>query len=107
MMYSSIRDNHGHGSVGDYLKKHIKTQSDVAIVSAYFTIFAYQHLKENLDNISELRFLFGEPSFIKAIDPDEANFREFKIEDDNLVIATEKIINQKAIALQCSQWLRI
>lgn len=105
MMYSSIRDNHGHGSVGDYLKKHIKTQSDVAIVSAYFTIFAYQQLKENLDNINELRFLFGEPTFIKGIDPDEANFREFKIEDDNLVIATEKIISQKAIALQCYQWL--
>lgn len=106
MMYSSIRDNHGHGSVGNFLKEHIKTQSDVAIVSAYFTIFAYQHLKENLDNINELRFLFGEPTFIKAIDPDEANFKEFKIEDDNLVIATEKIISQKAIALQCSQWLR-
>ena len=106
MTYSSIRDNHAHGTVGDFLKKHLKDDSNVSIVSAYFTIFAYQHLKENLDNIDELRFLFGDPTFIKSIDPDKTNFREFKIEDDNLVIATEKIIGQKAIARQCSQWLR-
>lgn len=106
MMYSSIRDNHAHDTVGDFLKEHLKDHSTVSIVSAYFTIFAYQHLKENLDNIDELRFLFGEPTFIKSIDPDKTNFREFKIEDDNLVIAIEKIIGQKAIARQCSQWLR-
>ena len=106
MLYSSIRDNHAHGSVGDFLKEHLKDHSNVSIVSAYFTIFAYQHLKKSLDNIDELRFLFGDPTFIKSIDPDKTNFREFKIEDDNLVIATEKIIGQKAIARQCSQWLR-
>ncbi|MDD5578869.1 MAG: SNF2-related protein [Methylobacter sp.] len=106
MMYSSIRDNHAHGTVGDFLKKHLKEHSNVFIVSAYFTLFAYQNLKENLDNIDDLRFLFGEPTFIKSIDPDKTHFREFKIEDDNLIIATEKFISQKAIALQCSQWLR-
>lgn len=105
MTYSTIRDNHSHGTVGDFLKKHLKDQSNVAVVSAYFTLFAYQHLKDNLDNIDELRFLFGEPTFIKSIDPEKTNYREFKIEDDNLVIATEKIIGQKAIAMQCSQWL--
>lgn len=106
MLYSSIRDNHAHGTVGDYLKEHLKEHSNVSIVSAYFTIFAYQHLKEDLDNIDELKFLFGEPTFIKSIDPDKTDFREFKIEDDNLVVATEKLINQKSIAWQCSQWIR-
>ncbi|WP_204369113.1 phospholipase D-like domain-containing protein [Methylocucumis oryzae] len=106
MIYSSIRDNHAHGSVGDFLKEHLTADSSVSIVSAYFTLFAYQQLKDKLDNIEELRFLFGEPTFIKAIDPDNAHTRAFKIEDDSLVIATEKIIHQKAVARQCSQWLR-
>jgi superfamily II DNA or RNA helicase len=106
MPHSSIRDNHTHGTVGAYLKDHITDHSNVSIVSAYFTIFAYQHLKENMDNINDLRFLFGEPTFIKSIDADKTNVREFKIEDDNLVIATEKVIGQKAVALQCCQWLR-
>ncbi len=65
MTYSTIRDNHSRGTVGDFLKKHLKDQSNVAIVSAYFTLFSYQHLKENLDNIDELRLLFGEPNFIQ------------------------------------------
>ena len=106
MPHSSIRDNHTHGTVGAYLKDHITDHSNVSIVSAYFTIFAYQHLKENMDNINDLRFLFGEPTFIKSIDADKTNVREFKIEDDNIVIATEKVIGQKAVALQCCQWLR-
>ena len=82
MPHSSIRDNHTHGTVGAYLKDHITDHSNVSIVSAYFTIFAYQHLKENMDNINDLRFLFGEPTFIKSIDADKTYVREFKIEDD-------------------------
>lgn len=31
-----------------------------AIVSAYFTIYAYEALADNFDHIERLRFLFGE-----------------------------------------------
>ncbi|MFH1098290.1 MAG: hypothetical protein V1749_12480, partial [Candidatus Desantisbacteria bacterium] len=62
MDYSSIRDNHSNGCVGNFLKQAISNNSDVSIVSAYFTIYAYHHLKNNLDNINQLRFLFGDPA---------------------------------------------
>ena len=78
MSYSSIRDNHSHGAVGDFLKQAISHNSDVSIVSAYFTIYAYHHLKSNLDNIKGLRFLFGEPTFIKSLDPEKVNTRDFQ-----------------------------
>jgi hypothetical protein len=39
---SSIRDNQGRGKVGDFLKDNIKTDSNLSIVSAYFTIYAYE-----------------------------------------------------------------
>ncbi|MDD2658441.1 MAG: hypothetical protein PHY54_02015 [Methylococcales bacterium] len=29
MTYSSIRDNHGHGTAGDFLKEQMKTRSDI------------------------------------------------------------------------------
>lgn len=106
MTYSSIRDNHAHGSVGDYLKENIKLNSEVAIVSAYFTIYAYHNLKGSLDDIKELRFLFGEPTFIKNIDPDNVNYRDFKIEDDNLVIPVDSRLSQKNIAKTCVNWIR-
>ncbi|SPD74216.1 conserved hypothetical protein [uncultured Desulfobacterium sp.] len=106
MATSSIRDNHSHGTVGDFLKNSISTNSDVSIVSAYFTIYAYHHLKGNLDAINGLRFLFGEPAFIKSIDPDKTNARDFKIEDDRIVIPIESRLVQKQIAKECSEWIK-
>jgi len=106
MDYSSIRDNHSNGTVGDFLKQAISSNSNVSIVSAYFTIYAYHHLKSNLDAINHLRFLFGEPTFIRSMDPDKINTRDFKIEDDRLVIPIENRLTQKSIAKECSEWIK-
>ena len=73
---SSIRDNRDRGSVGQFLKDNIKRDSDLSIVSAYFTIYAYNHLKDQLNNLNELKFLFGEPTFIQSLDPTNTNKRE-------------------------------
>jgi len=51
MSGSFIRDIHSHGRVGDFLKQAISTNADISIVSAYFTIYAYHHLKQSLDEI--------------------------------------------------------
>jgi superfamily II DNA or RNA helicase len=104
--YSSIRDNHTHGTIGDFLKQAISDNSEVSIVSAYFTIYAYHHLKNNLDTINHLRFLFGEPTFIKSMDPDKVNARDFKIEDEKLVIPIESRLSQKVVAKECSEWIK-
>lgn len=77
MTNASIRDNHQYGNVGDFLKEIVKGNSSVSIVSAYFTIYAYHHLQAELDKIERLRFLFGEPTFIKSIDPSKNNHRSF------------------------------
>ena len=63
-----IRDNHEYGTVGEYLQQQIQPNSQLSIVSAFFTIYAYQQLKEKLGSIDRLRFLFGEPTFIKSMD---------------------------------------
>jgi len=103
---SSIRDNKNRGSVGQFLRENIKSDSDLSIVSAYFTIYAYSHLKIELDSILNLKFLFGEPTFIKSLDPTKVNKRDFKIEDDKLVIPIESRLTQKAIAKECSEWIK-
>lgn len=102
---SSIRDNRDRGSVGQFLESNIKANSDLSIVSAYFTIYAYNQLKERLNSINELKFLFGEPTFIKSLDPNKTNKRDFKIEDDKIVIPIESRLTQKAIAKECSDWI--
>ncbi len=103
---SSIRDNKNRGSVGQFLRETIKSDSDLSIVSAYFTIYAYSHLRGQLDSINKLKFLFGEPTFIKALDPTKVNKRDFKIEDDKIVIPIESRLTQKSVAKECSEWIQ-
>lgn len=102
---SSLRDNYNQGKVADFLKEVIKPKSKLSFVSAYFTIYAYNQLKAQLDSIDHLRFLFGEPTFIKSMDPSKINKREFKIEDDQLIIPIESRISQKAVAKDCAEWI--
>ena len=66
---SGIRDNYMYGRVADFLLDKIQSGSALSIVSAYFTIYAYNELRNSLEGIEKLRFLFGEPSFIHGLDP--------------------------------------
>lgn len=107
MNYNSIRDNKFDiTSVGSFLKQVLKSDSEASIVSAYFTIYAYHHLKNELDGIKGLKFLFGEPTFLKAMDPDKVNPRDFRIEDDGMIIPPQSKLKQKTIARQCSDWIK-
>ena len=63
---SGIRDNHSRGSVGDFLRQELKAGADLDLVTAYFTIFAYDKLRTELNQLGKIRLLFGEAAFIKA-----------------------------------------
>ncbi|BBF65436.1 hypothetical protein AFERRID_16540 [Acidithiobacillus ferridurans] len=56
-----IRDNRTHGKVADFLVEKINAGSHLSVVSAYFTIYAYEALSAELEDIGHLNFLFGEP----------------------------------------------
>lgn len=102
---SSIRDNRFRGTVGDFLNDNIVDGSKLSIVSAYFTIYAYHYFKDKLDCIENLRFLFGEPTFLKTFDSQNSNLRNFKIEDENIVIPIENRLLQKKVAFECANWI--
>ena len=103
---SSIRDNHKRGSVGDFLKSKIEEDSSLSIVSAYFTIHAFQALKESLTEIKELRFLFGEPRFIKSLDPEKTDKKAYKIEGEDEGLKFDDRLKQNWIAKECAAWIR-
>ena len=100
---SKIWDNRHRGSVGAFLKSQIENGSSLSIVSAYFTINAYHALKESLDGIEALRFLFGEPDFIKSLDPENTDEKAFKIVDEGLELREQ--LQQKPIAKACAEWI--
>ncbi|MGB3300034.1 MAG: helicase-related protein [Phormidesmis sp.] len=101
---SGIRDNHRRGSVGAFLQERIQDRSKLAIVSAYFTIYAYAELKRELEAIEELRFLFGEPRFVRSLDPARVDKKSFKIEDEGLSLQNR--LKQKRLAKECAEWIR-
>ena len=100
---SGIRDNQGRGKVGDFLKDKIQQGSKLSIVSAYFTIYAYEQLKEKLHAIDHLNFLFGEPRFVKSLDPSKTDTKSFKIEDERLALNNR--LQQKCLAKECADWI--
>ena len=99
-----IRDNHDRGTVGDFLKANIKNGSTLSVVSAYFTIHAFEALKAYLWKIDRLKFLFGEPDFIKNLDARDTDPKAFKIEDEGLQL--NKPLQQRPIAKECAEWIR-
>ncbi|SDY33011.1 SNF2 family N-terminal domain-containing protein [Allochromatium warmingii] len=104
LLSSGIRDNHSRGRVADFLNDTIAAGSRLSIVSAYFTIYAYEALAHQLDSIEHLQFLFGEPRFIAQLDPEKNDKKSFKIEDEGLDLANR--LQQKAIARRCAHWIR-
>lgn len=99
-----IRDNHGRGNVADFLSDKIGANSQLAIVSAYFTIYAYEALAQELDQIDHLKFLFGEPRFIATLDPEKTDKKAFHIEDEGLELSNR--LQQKEVARRCAEWIR-
>jgi superfamily II DNA or RNA helicase len=100
---SGIRDNHARGSVGEFLREKIKDGSTLSVVSAYFTIYAFEALKESLLSIECMDFLFGEPRFVRSLDPERTDKKAFKIEDDGLSLANR--LTQKRVARECAEWI--
>ena len=101
---SGIRDNHSRGEAGEFLRPLLQEETSLSIVSAYFTMHAYQALKAELDGIQELRFLFGEPTFVSSINRDEKESREFKFAEAGLKLSNQ--LFQKKAARECAEWIK-
>ena len=100
---SGLRDNHTRGTVADFLRAKIHDGSKLSVVSAYFTIYAYDALKDCLNGIDHLDFLFGEPSFVNRLDPSKTEKKSFIIDANGLDLANK--LQQKRIAMECADWI--
>jgi hypothetical protein len=101
---SSLRDNRSHrGTVGDFLKSTIQPGSNLSFVSAYFTVHAYEALAPQLEGADNLRFLFGEPSFVTGMDRGDKGKADFKLTEHGITIA--KTLTQRPAAKACTEWI--
>ena len=101
---SGIRDNLRRGTVHKFLEEGIQNGSNLSVVSAYFTIYAYEKLQHVLNEIGELRFLFGDPDFIKRMAPNNRDKKAFGITDTGLELNRQ--LQQKPLARACAKWIQ-
>ena len=105
--------NNIDSKVIDDLKQNLVNSSHVSIAAACFSIYAYQALKEELESIQELQFIFTAPTFNKSVASKEK--REFyipKLDRERSLYGSEfeiklrNQLSQKAIAKECADWIR-
>ena len=100
---TGLRDNHSRGSVADFLRAEVRPGAKLSIVSAYFTIYAYDAAQGLARPIDHLDFLFGEPSFVNRLDPSKTEKKSFIIDADGLELANK--LQQKRVAKECADWI--
>lgn len=103
--------------LGDDFRRTIAPRSKLKIAASCFSIYAFAELKEQLESIESLEFIFTSPTFV----PDEVTDsvrkvrREFHIPKaerersfygSEFEIQLKNKLTQRAIARECADWMR-
>ncbi|MCK9171703.1 MAG: SNF2-related protein [Treponema sp.] len=115
MRQPMILDNKTNGKVVDVLKKYLHSGSRLSVISAYFSIYAFAELKEELSAVNSFRLILTNPAFAEK--PKES--KEFYIEHagqtarkepdftgSEYEIRLRNEMKQAAVAKECASWLR-
>ena len=110
-MVGKMLDNKKSGNVGDALKPFFKKDAKVAIMSSYFTIYAFEALKKELMKVNEVRFLFIDPTFTSEKYAKGPVYlgkseREKRLSGSELEIKMRNELTQAKIAKECAGWIR-
>lgn len=97
----------------DDLKQTIKKGSRLHIAGASFSIYAYEALKKEMNQIEELQFIFSSPTFIEEnLKKDSRQFyiphiyKEADLCGGDFELRLKNQLNQRAIAKECAQWVK-
>ena len=105
-------DNITH-TVADDLKVQLGKGGKVSVAAACFSIYAFEAIKSELEDIDEFRFIFTSPAFTKEFSTKQK--REFfipKLQRERTLYGSDfelKLRNkmsQRAIARECAEWIK-
>lgn len=113
-MRTAKQFNNITGRIIDDLKQVLSSgNSQISIAAASFSIYAYEALKEELEKVDCVNFIFTSPTFYT--DKSEKQKREFYIPKLNrerslfgsdFEIRLRNQLTQRAIARECADWIR-
>ena len=101
---SAIVDNQ-HRRMGDVLGERIDAGAELSFVSAYFTIYAFAALRGALEAAGKMRFLYGDPLGVGAMDPSGNEAKTFRLTEDG-GMELRSALAQKPLARACAAWIR-
>lgn len=102
--------------LGDSLKTSLTPGAKLKIAASCFSIYAYEALKEELEKVDSLEFIFTSPTFVEGevTDRIRKEQREFHIPREErersfygseFEIQLKNKLTQKAIAKECAEWI--
>src|SRR5574344_727979 len=113
MMRTPKQFNNITERVIDDLKDSLTSKSKLSIAAASFSIYAFEALKEELEQIDELRFIFTSPTFNKEkVKKQKREFfipklsRERNLYGSEFAIRLRNQLSKRDIARQCADWIR-
>ena len=99
--------------LADDLKDKIKRGSKVAVAAASFSIYSFDALRKELNDVEELRFIFTSPVFMKEnLKKDFPRFfiphlyKEADLCGGDFELRLRNRLTQRAIARECSRWVK-
>lgn len=102
-----------HTTLAEDLRTTLTSGSRLSIAASCFSIYAYQELRKELEQIEELRFIFTSPTFIaEKGNKAQREFyiprlnRERSLTGSEFEIQLRNELTQKAIAKECAEWIR-
>ena len=112
-----ILDNTEGKRLVDALRANLDDEAKLSIISAHFSLFAFGELREELERLDSVRFLFSEPTFIQdmgwVVGAPECDIarraqgeREKALADSSLELTLRNKLSQRALARACASWLR-
>lgn len=103
--------------LGDSLKETLQPKTKLKVAASCFSMFAYEALKDELEKLDSVEFIFTSPTFShgEATDKIRKERREFfipRLERERSLYGTEfeiqlrNKLTQRAIARECADWIR-
>jgi ERCC4-related helicase len=102
---------------GEDLKSTLQPGAKLKVAASCFSIYAFEALRNELENIESLEFVFTSPTFVESavIDKLHKEKREFHIPlaqreksfyGSEFEIQLKNRLTQKAVAKECADWIR-
>lgn len=90
------------------LSKNIRKGSKLSVISALFSMYAYDKLKKDLNKIDSMRFIYTKPSFLRE---DKKESRQYYIDNNSIFgndyeIKLKNELTQGSISRECADWIR-